>query len=304
VLITHCPETALIISNGNATSLRDVSIGRCDIGSVFKRSRLIACHNFDVSKFETAGIVFDSSPAGSPLVVTIDGLFMETTDAVTPISGCPYLHVDSPVEADSIHITGAFFNGHKTDLALTCTALQVSTPTFWDNFCIQGEFNDFDLAAVFTSVGAGEVGANVDLRKVSLVDATPAIPRKIGVRTAASYDIDLLSDEVDLSATGSTRLMPLLSGHPMRIHEFISWATEEWDGAGNATLQVGTEDSSTHWASLTLTEGTLLNALTDHLASFTLTDSGQADVLFFLVNVSAAFSTTGKAKFKMRATVY
>jgi hypothetical protein len=299
--IQNTAGTGCLVTNGNMAHLKNVSITRCTTGLIAERCTQLTMTNVDIAKFTVAGFVMQGSPAQN--VVVWNGGFMETT-VDTPTAGAPFIHLKSMRSTDALYIAGLWCNGHFTDEAFDTTGLKIEDPLYVDNVTIDGTvFYNVKTAGTYTGVANSEIGL-VDARGISTVGGGGSFTRQMGVLTQASYNFDFFTNEKSLTVSGTTNEYIVPTGGPIEIKEMSMLVTEAFSGAGNGALNFGVNGAGTAFGSaLVLTNSAAAGTVTDYTSSLTNTKSTASfDRITFAA--STPFSTTGKARFKVRGIVY
>jgi hypothetical protein len=299
--IQNTAGTGCLVTNGNMAHLKNVSITRCTTGLIAERCTQLTMTNVDIAKFTVAGFVMQGSPAQN--VVVWNGGFMETT-VDTPTAGAPFIHLKSMRSTDALYIAGLWCNGHFTDEAFDTTGLKIEDPLYVDNVTIDGTvFYNVKTAGTYTGVANSEIGL-VDARGISTVGGGGSFTRQMGVLTQASYNFDFFTNEKSLTVSGTTNEYIVPTGGPIEIKEMSMLVTEAFSGAGNGALNFGVNGAGTAFGSaLVLTNSAAADTVTDYTSSLTNTKSTASfDRITFAA--STPFSTTGKARFKVRGIVY
>jgi hypothetical protein len=299
--IQNTAGTGCVLTNGNMAHLKNVSITRCTTGLIAERCTQLTMTNVDIAKFTVAGFVMQGSPAQN--VVVWNGGFMETT-VDTPTAGAPFIHLKNMRSTDALYIAGLWCNGHFTDEAFDTTGLKIEDPLYVDNVTIDGTvFYNVKTAGTYTGVANSEIGL-VDARGISTVGGGGSFTRQMGVLTQASYNFDFFTNEKSLTVSGTTNEYIVPTGGPIEIKEMSMLVTEAFSGAGNGALNFGVNGAGTAFGSaLVLTNSAAANTVTDYTSSLTNTKSTASfDRITFAA--STPFSTTGKARFKVRGIVY
>ena len=299
--IQNTAGTGCLVTNGNMAHLKNVSITRCTTGLIAERCTQLTMTNVDIAKFTVAGFVMQGSPAQN--VVVWNGGFMETT-VDTPTAGAPFIHLKSMRSTDALYIAGLWCNGHFTDEAFDTTGLKIEDPLYVDNVTIDGTvFYNVKTAGTYTGVANSEIGL-VDARGISTVGGGGSFTRQMGVLTQASYNFDFFTNEKSLTTSGTTNEYIVPTGGPIEIKEMSMLVTEAFSGAGNGALNFGVNGIGTAFGSaLVLTNSAAAGTVTDYTSSLTNTKSTASfDRITFAA--STPFSTTGKARFKVRGIVY
>jgi hypothetical protein len=305
VTVRRCRGEGIALNNANASLLQSVSIARTPVNFRVGRSRDVVLSNFDTAKFLAAGVLFEGS--SSPIVLEWSGGFMETS-VEEPIAGCPFIHITSPREEDTITISGVWMNGHATDEFFDTVGVKVENPLYFDGFTMRGVvMNDLTAAGEWVNFSPGvsdDVGFN-DLSEVSLTEGTPNFPRQLGIFTKQSYRFEYLTASAkSLTVSGTTTEFAALGGAPIELEEFSMLVTTAFSSAADGTMRLSYPGATAHWGTVTLTNGLAANTLVDLLSQLTRTKSITAGVEVFTMAANTPLTVTGAARFRLRGIVY